>query len=66
MMAKDAVSTAALPRPLTTLRIRQTMAKAEGVCNKVTSPKHAVEAAQTTCPMSSSVLLSISLIRNIH
>ena len=61
MMAKEEVSTAALPTPLTTRRARQTHRKDIGVSKKITKLKDAAETAQMTWPASSSVFLCTSL-----
>ena len=55
MMAKEEVSTAALPMPLTTRSARQTHRKDVEVFRNMTQLKDAAESAQTTCPTSSSV-----------
>ena len=61
MIAKDAVSTAALPTPLTTRSARQTHRNAVGVLRNITRLKAPAETAQMTCPASSSVFLCTSL-----
>ena len=61
MIAKDAVSTAALPTPLTTRSARQTQRNAVDVFRKITRLKAPAETAQMTCPASSSDFLWTSL-----
>lgn len=61
MIAKDAVSTAALPTPLTTRSARQTHKNAVGVFRNITRLKAPAETAQMTCPASSSDFLCTSL-----
>ena len=61
IMAKEEVSTAALPMPLTTRSAKQTHKKDVGVFRKITKLKDAAETAQMTCPASSSVFLCTSL-----
>ncbi len=61
IMAKEEVSTAALPMPLTTRSAKQTHRKDVGVFRKITKLKDAAETAQMTWPASSSVFLCTSL-----
>lgn len=61
MMAKDAVSTAALPSPLTMRDAMQATRKAVLERSSVTAPKAAADTAQTSCPASSSVFRRTSL-----
>lgn len=61
MIAKEEVSTAALPMPLTTRSARQTHRKDVEVFRKMTKLKDAAEIAQMTCPASSSVFLCTTL-----
>ena len=61
MIANDAVSTAALPMPLTTRSARQTHRNAVDVSRNITRLKAAAEMAQMICPASSSDFLCTSL-----
>ena len=61
MMAKDAVSTAALPSPLIMRSAMQTTRKAVRERSRVTKPNAAADTAQIVCPTSSSVLRRTSL-----
>ena len=61
IMAKEEVSTAALPMPLTTRSAKHTHRKDVDVFRKMTRLKHPAETAQMTWPASSSVFLCTSL-----